>query len=85
MDNTMNSFPKQAILGAGAAIVAAVALVLSGSFPLAIGLISAALMAGLATVACSTQSARLRDEQRLVYRPVYVRRHDMRQRVRSDD
>lgn len=85
MDKIMNSFPTQAILGAGAVIVAAVAVVLSGSLSLAIGLISTAVMSALAAVAFSTQSARLRDERRLVYRPVYVRRHDMRQRVRSDD
>lgn len=81
MDGTMNSLPTQAILGAGTAALAAVVVAL-GSAPLAVALISALVLAG---VAFAAQSGRFRDEERLVYRPVYVRRHGARHRVRSDD
>ena len=82
MDSTMNPLPTQAILGAGTAVVAAVLAATSGAVPLALGLISAAVVA---CVAFAAQSARLRGEERLVYRPVYVRRHDVQRRVSSDD
>ena len=84
MDGAMNSLPTQAILGAGTALLAAL-VAASGSFPLAAGFVSAAVTAGLAGVAFAAQSRRLRDETRLVYRPVYVRRHDVQRRVRSED
>ena len=82
MDQTMNSLPTQAILGAGTAVLAAVLATMLGSIPLALGLISAAIVA---CVAFAAQSERLQGEDRLVYRPVYVRRHDVQRRVRSDD
>ena len=82
MDQTMNSLPTQAILGAGTAVLAAVLATMLGSIPLALGLISAAIVA---CVAFAAHSERLQGEDRLVYRPVYVRRHDVQRRVRSDD
>ena len=39
--------------------------------------------AGLGLVAFAAQSRRLREAERLVYRPVYVRRHDVQRRVMS--
>ena len=83
MDSTMNSLATQAILGA-ALLTAALATAL-GAVPLAGLLVSAAVMAAVAHVAFVAQSRRLRAEERLVYRPVYVRRHDVQRRVRSDD
>ena len=83
MDWTMNSLPTQAILGAAAAVLTAVTAATLGAFPLAIGV--AAVMAALTYVAFAAQSERLRDEQRLVYRPVYARRHGVQRPVRSDD
>ncbi|WP_237477806.1 hypothetical protein [Lichenibacterium dinghuense] len=81
MDSTMNSLPTQAVLGAGTAVLAAVTVAL-GSAPLAVALISALVVARVAFVA---QSGRFRDEERLVYRPVYARRQSVQRRVRSDD
>ncbi len=83
MDSTMNSLATQAVLGA--ALLAAALATALGVVPLAGLLVSAATMAGVAYVAFAAQSRRLRDEDRLVYRPVYVRRHDVQRRVRSDD
>ena len=85
MDSIMNSLPTQTILGAGTAVVAAVAAVAFGSVPLAVCLVSAASMAALASVAFAAQSECLREEERLVYRPVYVRCDDVQRRVMSDD
>lgn len=82
MDSAMNSLPTQAILGAGTVVVSAVLAAALGSVPLALGLISAAIVA---YVAFAAQSERLHGEERLVYRPVYVRRHDVQRRVSSDD
>lgn len=80
----MNSLPTRAILVAGTAtLVASVAAL--GSVPLAIGILSATVSAAVAHVALASQSERLRDSERLVYRPVYVRSHDARRRVSSDD
>ena len=81
----MNSLATQAILGAGAAILTAVVAATLGAIPLAGVFVSAAVMAAVAHVAFVAQSRRLRAEERLVYRPVYVRRHDVQRRVRSDD
>lgn len=81
----MNSLPTQAILGAGTTVLVTVVAATIGSLPLAIGLVSASAAAALAHVAFAAQSRRLRDEERLVYRPVYVRSHDVRRRVMSDD
>jgi uncharacterized membrane protein len=85
MDSTMNSLPTQAILGAGTAVLAAIVAATLGTLPLAVGLVSAAVMAAVAYVAFMAQSQRFRDEERLVYRPVYVRRQGVQHRVRSDD
>lgn len=78
----MNSLPTQAVLGAGTAVLAAVLAATLGSVPFALGLITAVVVA---YVAFAAQSERLRGEERLVYRPVYVRRHDVQRRVSSDD
>ncbi len=83
MDSTMNALATQAILGA--AILTAVLATTLGAIPFAVVLVSAAVMAAVAHVAFVAQSRRLRDEGRLVYRPVYVRSHDVQRRVRSDD
>lgn len=81
----MNSLPTRAILGIGTAVLAAVAAAAFGFAPLAIALLSAAAAGALACVAFAAQSQRLGDAERLVYRPVYVRRHDVQRRVISDD
>ena len=80
----MNSLPTQAILCVGAAIVTGLVATF-GSVPAAIGLACASIMAVLASVAFAAQAEHLRDRERLVYRPVYVRRHDVQRRVISDD
>ncbi len=84
MDRTMNSLSTRALVGVGAAIVALAGALSVASLPVATGLVSSVLVVVLAFVAFAAQSRRLRDEQRLVYRPVYVRRHVQR-RVMSDD
>lgn len=83
MDSTMKSLATQAILGAALLTVAVAATL--GAIPLAGLLVSVAMAAAVAFVAFVAQSQRLRDEERLVYRPVYVRRQDVQRRVRSDD
>ena len=84
MDVTMKSLPTQAILGAGVAALAATVAATAGAVPLAVALVAAAVAAVL-HVTFVAQSRRLRDEERLVYRPVYVRRHDVQRRIRADD
>ena len=85
MDSTMNSLSTQAILGAVTVALAVFVAATFGGSPLAVGFVATAAVAGLACVASAAQSRRLGDEERLVYRPVYVRRHDAQRRVRSDD
>ena len=84
MDRTMNSLSTRALVGVGAAIVALAGALSVASLPVATGLVSSVLVVVLAFVAFAAQSRRLHDEQHLVYRPVYVRRHVQR-RVMSDD
>lgn len=81
MDRPMNSLSTRAVMGAAAAL-AFIGLVTTGSSPVSAMVVSMAL-AIVALVAFATQSIRLRDEERLVYRPVYVRRHNVQRRVRS--
>ena len=81
----MNSPSTRALLGAAAALMASVG-VLSIALQSLAGAVSAvAVMAVGAFVAFAAQSRRLRDGERLVYRPVYVRRHDVQRRVTSDE
>ena len=82
MDVTMKSLPTQAILGAVAAALMVVVGAMAGATSLVVVLVTVAAVAHVAFVA---QSRPLRDEERLVYRPVYVRRHDVQRRVRTDD
>ncbi|RYB03307.1 hypothetical protein D3272_17995 [Lichenibacterium ramalinae] len=84
MDLTMNALSIRALVGAGVAAVAMAGLVSVASLPLLLAAVSAALVAGLGLVAFVAQSRRLNDAERLVYRPVYVRRHDIQRRVMSD-
>lgn len=85
MDSTMNSLSTRALVGAGAAALALVGALSVAALPLVAGLVSAAIVVGAAVfVAFAAQSQRLRDEERLVYRPVYVRRQNVQRRVRSD-
>ena len=81
----MNSLPTRAILGAGTAVVAALAVTASGLPSAALGFACAVLAMAFAVVAVATQLERLRQERHLVYRPVYARRQIARRRVRSDD
>lgn len=81
----MNSLPTRAIFGVGTAVVAAVAVAAPGALPVVSGSIAALAVVIAAAVAMATQSGRLREDRSLVYRPVYVRRHDVQRRVRSDD
>lgn len=85
MDSTMNSLSTQASMGIAAAALALVGALSVASMPILAGLVSAAIVVGLALVAFAAQARRLRDEERLVYRPVYVRRQDVQRRVISDD
>lgn len=81
----MNSPSIRALVGAAAAVLATI-LALSVALPSLAVLVSATVaVAAGAFVAFSAQARRLRDEDRLVYRPVYVRRHDVQRRVMSDD
>ena len=84
MDSTMNSLSTRATMGIAAAL-ALVGVLSVASLPVLAGLVSAAIVSGLALVACAAQVRRLREEERLVYRPVYVRRQDVRRRVASYD
>ena len=85
MDVTMKSLPTQAIFGAGVAALAATIAATAVAVPLAVALVVAAAVAAVLHVTFVAQSRRLRDEERLVYRPVYVRRHDVQRRIRADD
>jgi phosphotransferase system glucose/maltose/N-acetylglucosamine-specific IIC component len=68
----------------GAAVLAVVGAVFMASLPVTVGLtMAAALLAAIAYVAFSAQSERLRDEDRLVYRPVYVRNARVSRPARS--
>ena len=80
----MNALSIRALVGAGVAAVAMAGLVSVASLPLLLAAVSAALVAGLGLVAFVAQSRRLNDAERLVYRPVYVRRYDVQRRVMSD-
>ncbi len=80
----MISLSTRASLAAAAAVLAVVAI--SALSPMiAVALAGSSIAAGLACVAFAAQSRRLQDEQRLVYRPVYVRRHDVQRRVTFRD
>jgi len=72
-------------MGIAAAALALVGALSVASMPILAGLVSAAIVACLAFVAFAAQAQRLRDEEHLVYRPVYVRRHDAPRRIVSDD
>ena len=81
----MKSPSTRALLGAAAALMVSVG-VLSIAMPSLAGVISAIMvMTAGGLVAFAAQSRRLRDEERLVYRPVYVRRHDVQRRVTTDE
>lgn len=80
----MNALSIRSIAGAGAAALAAVVALSAVAVPAPMGLVSAALVAGLGLVAFAAQSRRLRETERLVYQPVYVRRHPVQRRVMSD-
>ena len=81
----MKSPSTRALLGAAAALMVSLG-VLSIALPSLAGVVSAiVVMAAGGLVAFAAQSRRLRDEERLVYRPVYVRRHGVQRRVTSDE
>ena len=81
----MKSPSTWALAGAAAALLDTVGLSSIG-FPSLAGLVSTVSVISVgALVAFAAQSRRLRDEERLVDRPVYVRRHDVQRRVRSDE
>ena len=81
----MKSPSTRALLGAATALMVSVG-VLSIAMPSLAGVISAIMvMAAGGLVAFAAQSRRLRDEERLVYRPVYVRRHDVQRRGTTDE
>ena len=81
MDHTMNALSVRALAAAGAAALAVIVALSGAAAPVLAGL---ALAAVIGLVAFAAQSRALRDERRLVYRPVYVRRHDVQRRVMSD-
>ena len=86
MDSTMNSPSTKVLAIAGAAALVLVDVVSAVALPHGLGAalaLSTTAVAGF--VAFAAQSGRLRDERRLVYRPVYVRHQSVRHRVPSDD
>lgn len=85
MDEPMNDLSRRAALGVGAAMLVGVCAVAFEPSAVGIGFAATLLAAAAALVAFVAQSRALRDEARLVYRPVYVRRHDVRQRVSFRD
>lgn len=78
----MNALSVRALAAAGAAALAMVVALSAATAPVIVSALGAALALGL--VAFAAQSRPLRDDQRLVYRPVYVRRQDVQHRVMSD-
>ncbi len=81
----MKSPSTPALLGVAAALMVSLGVV-SIALPSLAGILSAVVvMAAGGLVAFAAQSRRLRDDKRLVYRPVYVRRHDVQRRVTSDE
>lgn len=76
----MNSPSALNVVIAGAIVLPLAALSLAAG-PMA----AAAATLAAAAVASMAHWSRLRDQQRLVYRPVPVRRHPVQSRVTSDD
>ncbi len=81
----MNSLSTQVMLGAGVAVLAVVLSASVASLPIVIALASVSVMAAAMYVAFAAQLADLRDRERLVYRPVYVRNQTVQRRVMRRD
>ena len=79
----MNALSIRALAGVAGAVLAAVGAASVAPLPVLSAALPAVLAAGLGLVAFAAQSRRLREAERLVYRPVYVRRHDVQRRVMS--
>ncbi len=85
MDETMIDLSRRALWSVGCASLAGVG-VLALAPSAATILVAAPLVAvALAFVAFAAQSRALQDQQRLVYRPVPVRSHDVQRRVTFGD
>jgi hypothetical protein len=82
---TMTSLSTRAFLGAGAAALAVVGALTLAPTPVALVFAATLLAAAFAYVASAAQLRHLQDEQRLVYRPVRVRRQHVQQRVTFRD
>ena len=80
----MNSPSIRASVGAGGAALAVVGAVAIATSPLT-GFAVSITLATLALVAFVAQAGRIKAEQRLVYRPVYARRPNVRRGVKSYD
>ena len=81
----MNSLSTQVMLGAGVALLAVVLSASVASLPIVIAFASVSAMAAAMYVAFAAQLADLRDRERLVYRPVYVRNETVQRRVMRRD
>lgn len=81
----MNAPSAKSLSGVGAAVLVALAVASTGPLQVAAALSLFCVVAGMVSVAFAAQMRQSRDEQRLVYRPVYARRQSVQRRVTSDD
>ncbi|MGI3901761.1 MAG: hypothetical protein ACRYGP_11010 [Janthinobacterium lividum] len=81
----MNDLSRRASLGAATAMLSAFGAVALAPSVAAIVIGTTLLSAVVAFVAFVAQSRALQDQQRLVYRTVPVRRHDVQRRVTFRD
>ena len=79
----MNALSIRALVGVAGAGVATIGVLSVAPVSVLSALVPVIVAAGLGLVAFAAQSRRLREAERLVYRPVYVRRHDVQRRVMS--
>ena len=79
----MNALSIRALVGVAGAVVATIGVLSVAPVSVLSALVPVIVAAGLGLVAFAAQSRRLREAERLVYRPVYVRRHDVQRRVIS--
>ena len=85
MDETMIDLSIRASLSVGAATLAGVVAVALAPSTDVTFVVATLLAAAVAFVAFAAQSRALQDQERLVYRTVPVRRHDVQRRVTFRD